>query len=204
METPLVPLRVWVKAGVGAVLLHVGGALAIDGVAWKAGLAYEVLAGQFLLLAGGVWLLLVAAVFLVRMRRWGYVDPLRIILWVVGVAVSSAPLKAIGERMMEPFLEAAYEAYPEKHGALLRAYLLRQNIAPEKVEELVAQKIRLFEAYRARQRNLAAVVGDRLKLLGILGVVYGLILGLLLRGGGTAEPPRPDPKPGSAGSAASS
>ncbi len=204
METPLLPLRGWLSAGVGAVLLHVGGALVIDGLAWKLGLAYEVLAGQFLLLAGGVWFLLVAGVFLVRLRRWGYLDPVRIFLWVVSVAVASAPLKAIGERLMEPFLKSAYDAYPEKHGALLRAYLKRQGLSPEKVEELVTQKIRLFEAYRVRQSDVGRVLVDRVKVLGVLGVLYGLILGLLLRGGGTDAPPGPGPKPSSAGSAGSS
>lgn len=204
METPLLPLRVWLRAGLGAVLLHVAGALAIDTLAWKTGLAYEVMAGQLLLLAGGVWLLVVTGVFLARMRRWGYLDPVRIFLWVVGVAVASAPLKALGERAMEPLLQADYEAYPLKHSALLRAYLRRQSIAPEKIEELVAQKVRLFEAYRARQRDLGGVIWDRTKLLSVLGVVYGAILGLLLRGGGTASSPAPDQKPGNAGSAASS
>lgn len=204
MEMRLLPLRAWLLSAIWAMLLHVGGALVIDYVAWTWGFAYEVMAGQFLLLAGGVWLLMVLVVFLARLRRWGYIDPLRIILWVGGVSLASAPLKAVGERLLEPALREAYDAYPQRRSEILRAYLRKQQIPPAKVEEVIATQIELFQSYRERQRHLGHVIGDRLKVLGVLGLIYGVILGLLLRGGGTAAPPGPVRAGGSGGNAASS
>ncbi|MCS7152527.1 MAG: hypothetical protein N2253_00350 [Bacteroidia bacterium] len=198
MEMRLLPLRVWMQMAVLAALLHVIGALLIDYLAWKGGFVYQVMGGQFLLLAGGVWLLIVLALFLVRMRRFGYLDPIRIILWTVGVAALSAPLKALGEKLMEPLLRAEYEAYPEKRAAAWRAYFRAQSeggridISPKQQEEIIQNQIRLYHAYRKREEHLGYAIIDRLKILGLLGILYGLILGLLLRGDGTGGQPVPN------------
>lgn len=191
MEMPLIPLKLWLRAGLWATFIHVAGALAIDYGIWRGGFAYEVMAGQLMLLLGGVWLLIVLAVVLFSLRRWGYLDPLRIILWVLGVSVSSAPLKALGERLMEPLLHEAYEAYPDRRAAALRIYLKRQQVAPERIDEIIQTQTELFTLYRERSRNLGWLIASKLKVLGLLGGIYALILGLLLRGGGTAQPPLP-------------
>ncbi|MCS7296645.1 MAG: hypothetical protein RMK19_04030 [Bacteroidia bacterium] len=210
MEIRLLPLKVWVRMGIWAVVLHTIGALLIDFIMWKSGVVYEVMAGQLLLLAGGVWLLIVLFVILVRLRRSGYLDPLRIILWSIGVSVSSAPLKALGEKGIEPLLQAEYEAYPLQRARALRAYFQAQSesgrahLSPEKQEEIIQMQTQLYLAYRERQQHLGSVIMDRLKVLGILGTVYGLILGLLLRGGGSVELPAKALQAKSEGNAASS
>ncbi|MEN2992087.1 MAG: hypothetical protein ABDH91_00845 [Bacteroidia bacterium] len=207
MVGTLLPLRAWIGSGVAAALIHVAGALVIDYFTWKVGWAYEVMAGQFLLLAGAVWLVIVLVAFLARLRRLGYLDPVRIILWVVGVSLLSAPLKALGERLMEPLLRAAYAAYPARRAAALRTYLQQQiaagklALSPQKIEEIIETQIRLYHAYRARQQVLGYAIIDRAKVLGVLGLIYGLILGLLLRGGGTAGLPGGGPAGGGGGNA---
>lgn len=204
MEMPLIPLKLWLRSGLWAVLLHVGGALIIDYGVWRGGFAYEVMAGQLMLLLGGIWLLIVLGVMLFSLRRWGYLDPLRIILWVLGVSLSSAPLKALGERLMEPLLQEAYDAYPAQRAAALRTYLKRQQVPPERIEEIVKIQTELFTTYREKSRNLGWLIVSKLKVLGLLGGIYALILGLLLRGGGTALPPAPAARPSSGGNAGSS
>lgn len=210
MEIRLLPLRVWVQMAIWAILLHTAGTVAIDYFVWKVGFVYEIMAGQILLLAGGVWLLIVLVLTLLRMRRFGYLDPLRIIMWVVSVSLLSAPLKAIGEKLMEPLLKKEYDAYPEKRAAALRKYFLAQSesgrvdIPPEQQEKVIQQQIELYQAYRTRQQNIGYAVIDRMKVLGVLGVIYGLILGLLLRGGGIAAAPAPAPRAESGGNAVSS
>ncbi|MCX7605923.1 MAG: hypothetical protein N2170_01490 [Bacteroidia bacterium] len=204
MEMNLLPLSFWVKSGIWAILLHVSGALAVDYIAWKGGFAYQVMAGQFLLLAGGVWLLIVLIVLLLRMRRFGHIDPLRIILWVVGVAVLSAPLKAAGEWLMEPLLIEAYEAYPDRRAAALKDYLRRQQVEPQRIEEIVQMQLTLYAEYRQKSRDLLWLIGSRIKVLGLLGGIYGFILGLLLRGGGTVGSPVKALRGGSGGNAVSS
>lgn len=191
MEMPLIPLKLWLRAGLWATLIHVAGALAIDYVVWRGGFAYEVMAGQLMLLLGGVWLLIVLAVVLFSLRRWGYLDPIRIILWVLGVSLSSAPLKALGERLMEPLLHEAYEAYPSRRATALRIYLKRQQVAPERIDEIIKTQTELFALYRERSRNLGWLIVSKLKVLGLLGGIYALILGLILRGGGTGQSPLP-------------
>ncbi|MCX8112479.1 MAG: hypothetical protein N3E49_04690 [Bacteroidia bacterium] len=210
MEAHLLPLRVWIQTALWATLLHVMGALGIDYAVWQSGVVYDVMAGQLLLLVGGIWLLMVLALALLRMRRWGYLDPVRIILWVLGVSLLSAPLKALGERLIEPLLREAYEAYPEKRAAALRAYFRAQSesgrvdVPVEQQERLINQQIELYRAYRARQAHLDKVVIDRMKVLGVLGMIYGLILGLLLRGGGSALGSETTPQAKAEDSAASS
>lgn len=204
MEMPLIPLRTWLNAGLWAVLIHVAGALAIDYGIWRSGLAYEVMAGQLMLLVGGVWLLIVLGVVLFSLRRWGYLDPLRIILWVLGVSLGSAPLKALGEKLLEPALREAYEAYPARRAAALRAYLKKQQVSPERVEEVIKTQTELFTLYRKRSQDLGWLIVSKVKVLGLFGVIYALILGLLLRGGGTGLPPAPAARPSSADSAGSS
>ncbi|MCS6895506.1 MAG: hypothetical protein NZZ60_05080 [Bacteroidia bacterium] len=190
MEIRLLPLRYWMQMAAWAIIVHTLGALAIDYLAWKLGFVYEIMAGQLLLLAGGGWLLIVLLFPLWRMRRFGYLDPIRIILWVLGVSIVSAPVKAIGERLMEPALRSEYEAYPEKRAAALRAYFRAQSesgrvdIPLEQRETIIRQQIDLYQAYRERQKHLGYAIVDRLKILSILGIIYGLILGLLMRGGG--------------------
>ncbi|MEN3039962.1 MAG: hypothetical protein ABDH66_00270 [Bacteroidia bacterium] len=210
MEMRMLPLKVWLKVGLWATIVHTLGALGIDYLAWKLGFVYEVMAGQLLLLAGGVWLLIVLILALWRMRSLGYLDPIRIILWVLGVSLASAPLKAVGERLMEPALRAEYEAYPEKRAAAWRAYFQAQSesgridIPLEKREELIRQQIELYKVYRERQKHLGYAVIDRMKVLGVLGIIYGLILGLLLRGGGISVGSAPAASAKSANNAASS
>ncbi|MCS6789765.1 MAG: hypothetical protein NZ580_02125 [Bacteroidia bacterium] len=195
MKTPLLPLRDWLRGGLLAAFLHVIGTLLIDYGGWKLGFAYKIMAGQFFLLAGAVWFVIVLVLVLTRLRKIGQLDPLRTILWVLGVAVLSAPLKAIGEHAMYPLLKEAYDAYPERRAAEVRAYLRSQQqsgkaeFSSEKIEEIVTMQIRLFEEYRRRQENLWLTMIDRLKVLGIMGLIYGLILGLLLRGGGIGPAP---------------
>lgn len=196
--------------GIWAVLLHSAGAVLIDYLMWKVGFVYEIMAGQVILLAGGVWLLIVLVLTLLRMRRYGYLDPLRIIIWIVSVSLLSAPLKAIGEKLTEPLLKTEYDAYPERRAAALRAYFRAQSesgridIPLEQQEKVIQQQIELYQAYRTRQQNIGYAVIDRMKVLGVLGVIYGLILGLLLRGGGIAAPPAPTPRAESGDNAASS
>lgn len=210
MKVRLLSYEIWLRMAVWAALLHALGAVAIDFILWKSGFVYQVMAGQLLLMAGGVWLLIVLVVILLQMRRLGYLDPLRIILWVLGVSLLSAPLKAIGEKLIEPFLQAEYEAYPEKRAAALRAYFRAQSesgridIPPEQRQAVIEMQTRLYAEYRKRQRHLGYAIIDRMKVLGVFGLLYGLILGLLLRGGGTFVPPQPAPLEGSEGNAGSS
>lgn len=187
MEIRLLPLRRWLWAGVWAVLLHGVGAWLIDFLAWKWGLVYQVMAGQFLLLAGGAWLLIVLVVVLAKLRREGYLDPLRVIVWVLGVSLLSAPLKAATEMTLEKLLPEAFAQYPQKRAAELRTYLKNQQIEPKRIEDIVQFQIQLYDEYRAKSKNFLWLVGQKLKVLGILGGLYGLILGLLLRGGGSSE-----------------
>ncbi|MCS7189236.1 MAG: hypothetical protein RMJ66_05540 [Bacteroidia bacterium] len=204
MEVRFLPLRLWIKAGIWAILLHTVGALCIDYLAWRSGLVYQVMAGQLLLLAGGVWLLSVLFIILIRLRKWGYLDPLRIILWVIGVSLLSAPLKGAGEWLMGPFLEDAYAAYPEKRAAALRDYLRKRQIEPQRIEEVIAFQNNLFRTYLEKSKNVAWVIWSKVKVLGILGVIYALILGLILRGGGSAVSPPLVQQEGNVSSAASS
>lgn len=210
MEIRLLPFRVWVQMAIWAVLLHTVGAVTIDYFMWKVGFVYEVMAGQILLLAGGMWLLIVLVVILLRMRRFGYLDPLRIIMWVLSVSLLSAPLKAIGERIIAPALQAEYDAYPQKRAAALRAYFRAQSesgrvdIPLEQQERVIQQQIDLYHAYQKRQSHLGYVIIDRMKVLGVLGIIYALILGLLLRGGDSGALHPPAPRAESVNNAASS
>lgn len=210
MEIRLLPFKIWVQMAIWAALLHSVGAVAIDYFMWKVGFVYEVMAGQILLLAGGVWFLIVLVLTLLRMQKFGYLDPLRIILWVISVSLISAPLKALGEKIIEPTLRAEYDAYPQKREAALRAYFRSQSesgridVPLERQEEVIQKQIELYREYRARQSHLMYVVLDRVKVLGVLGIIYALILGLLLRGGGTGARPEPTLRGESADNAASS
>lgn len=187
MEIRLLPLRRWLWAGVWAVLLHAGGAWLIDFLAWKWGLVYQVMAGQLLLLAGGAWLLIVLGVVLAKLRREGYLDPVRIIVWVLAVSLVSAPIKAATEMTLDKMIPEAFAQYPEKRATELRLYLRKQQIEPKRIEEVVQFQTRLYEEYRKKSKDFFWLVAQKLKVLGVLGVLYGLILGLLLRGGGSAE-----------------
>lgn len=182
----LLPLRRWLWAGAWAVLLHAGGAWLIDFLAWKWGLVYEVMAGQFLLLAGGAWLLIVLVVVLAKLRREGYVDPVRVIVWVFGVSLVSAPIKAATEMTLDKLLPEAFAQYSEKRAVKLRTYLKSQQIEPKRIEEIVQFQMKLYQEYRTKSKDFLWLLGQKLKVLGILGALYGLILGLLLRGGGSA------------------
>jgi hypothetical protein len=183
MEMRFVPIKVWLYSGLLAVGLHVLGALVMDYILWKGGFVYKVMGGQFALLLGWVWFLIVVGMVLLRMRREYYLDPLRVIIWVVSVAVGSAPLKAAGEIAMEPLLSAEYDAYPAKRAAELRSYLRKQEIPESRIDSLIAFQDKLFHEYRLRQRQWPRNTWDKIKVQGLLGLILGLILGLMVRGG---------------------
>lgn len=183
MEMRLVPFRAFVRAGVFAVLLHVGGALLIDYFLWKSGWVYQVMGGQVALLAGWVWFLVVVLVVLLRLRRQYWLDPLRVFLWVLGVSVFSAPIKALGDVAKAKLLCAEYDAYPAKREAHLRPYLRSKAVPEAQIDSVIKLQNTLFAAYRAREENWLFSTGDRLKVLGLLGLILGAIMGLLVRGG---------------------
>jgi hypothetical protein len=187
MEMRFVPLSVWLYSGLLAVTLHVLGSLAIDYTSWKGGFVYKVMGGQLMLLLGWGWFLLVAVVVLVRLRRLYYLDPVRVILWVMGVALGSALLKAAGEIAMEPALRAEYEAYPTRRAVELRPYLRKQEVPESRIDSVIAFQDKLFHEYRIRQRKWHLNTWDKVKVTGLFGLILGIILGLMVRGGGLGE-----------------
>jgi len=187
MEMRFVPLRVWLYSGVLAVVVHVLGALVMDYILWKGGFVYKVMASQFMFLLGWVWFLIVAVIVLMRLRRLYYLDPVRVILWVVGVAVGSAPLKAVGDIVMEPVLQAEYDAYPVRRAAELRPYLRKQEVPESRIDSLIAFQDKLFHEYRIRQRQWHLNTWDKVKVQIVFGLILGVILGLMIRGGAFGE-----------------
>jgi hypothetical protein len=188
MELRLTPLSVWLKSGAFAVTLHVAGALGIDYILWKGGFVYEVMGGQFALLLGWVWFLIATVSVLLSLRRWYYLDTLRVIGWVLGVAMTSAPLKAAGEVAMSPLLQAEYDAYPQRRAEVLGPHLRSRDVPESRIDSLIAYQSELFQAYRARQRVWTLNTWDKLKVMTLLGLILGLILGLLVRGGALGKP----------------
>ncbi len=183
MEIRLAPLSALWKAGAFAVLLHVIGALVIDFLLWKSGWVYQVMGGQAALLAGWVWFLVVVSVVLIRLRRQYWLDPLRVFIWVLGVSVGSAPVKALGDLAKAHFLQAEYDAYPAKRAVNLRSYLRSREVPEAQIDSVITLQNTLFVAYRAREENWLLSMVDRLKVLGLLGLILGAIMGLLARGG---------------------
>ncbi len=187
MEMKFAPFRVWLYSGLLAVILHALGALAIDYVTWKGGFVYKMMASQFMFLLGWGWFLLVTVVVLIRLRRLYYLDPVRVIFWVVGVALGSAPLKAAGEIVMAPVLQGEYDAYPARRAKELRPYLRKQEIPESRIDSLIAFQDNLFRAYRIRQRQWHLNTWDKVKIQGLFGFILGVILGLMVRGGALGE-----------------
>ncbi len=183
MEMRFVPLKVWLYSGLLAVGLHVFGALLMDYILWKGGFVYKVMGGQFALLMGWVWFLIVVLVVLVRLRRAYYLDVIRVIAWVMGVSLASAPLKAVGEIAMTPVLSAEYDAYPARRAAELRPYLRSREVPENRIDSVIAFQDQLFHEYRLRQEQWHLNTWDKLKVQAVMGVILGLILGLMVRGG---------------------
>ncbi|MGQ9864376.1 MAG: hypothetical protein ACUVRD_07860 [Bacteroidia bacterium] len=149
---------------------------------YKSGILFRIGGAPLTLIMMALGFLSICVAFLWRLRKMYYLDPVRIIGWVMMVALLTAPLAATVDKFFytPTRLEEIYQAREKE----LPTYLGKQGLdtleIAERLDQLRAEKATLFQVYPWHHYLLRQLI-----LWSVLGFIYAAILGLLARGGGT-------------------
>lgn len=157
----------------------------VGGTLWgtyESGVLLRIGGAPLTLILMALGFLSVCIAFLWRFRKTYYLDPIRIIIWVMAVAMLTVPVAATIEKLFytPQRLQEIYLAREKQ----LPVYLRKQGVDSLQITEYLT-RLRAEKETFLRVHPWQHYLFRQLIWWGVLGFIYSAILGLLARGGGT-------------------